>query len=113
MKVLTSHKATDINVVAKKSIEIESLIITDKSISYEDFSRMYDTHISLKFDKTTTSLKLAQVTSGNAKMNLFGVNHIILNEYLQNYLNQFCYRLNQRNFGVNLFSHRVVPVVAN
>jgi hypothetical protein len=33
MKVLTSHKATDINDVAKNNIEKESLIITDKSTS--------------------------------------------------------------------------------
>ncbi len=115
MKVLTSHKAIDINDVAKKNIEKESLIITDKSTSYEDFSRMFDTHISFKSDKTTTkkSLKSVHVAISSAKRNLLGVYHMISNEYLQNYLNEFCYRLNRRYFGENLFNRMVVAVVAN
>lgn len=115
MKVLTSHKATDINDIAKNNIEKESLIITDKSTSYEDFSRMFDTHISFKSDKTTTktSLKWVHVAISNAKRNLLGVYHMISNEYLQNYLNEFCYRLNRRYFGENLFNRMVVAVVAN
>jgi len=86
MKVLTSHKATDINDIAKKNIEKESLIITDKSASYEDFSRMFDTHISFKSDKisTKTSHKWVHVTISNAKRNLLGVYHMISIEYLQN-----------------------------
>jgi hypothetical protein len=47
MKVLTSHKATDINYLPKNNIEKESLIITVNSTSCEDFSRMFDTHNSL------------------------------------------------------------------
>ncbi|MFO0494729.1 MAG: IS1595 family transposase, partial [Flavobacteriia bacterium] len=38
---------------------------------------------------------------------------MISNEYLQNYLNEFCYRLNRRYFGDNLFNRMVVAVVAN
>lgn len=115
MKVLTSHKATDINDIAKNNIEKESLIITDKSTSYEDFSKMFDTHISFKSDKITTktSLKWVHVAISNAKRNLLGVYHMISNEYLQNYLNEFCYRLNRRYFGENLFNRMVVAVVAN
>jgi hypothetical protein len=79
MKVLTSHKAADINDVAMKSIEKESLIITDKSTSYEYFSRIFDTHISFNSDKTTTkiSLKWVHVTISNEKRNLLGVYHMI------------------------------------
>jgi hypothetical protein len=115
MKVLTSHKAIDINGIAKNNIEKESLIITDKSTSYEDFSRMFDTHISFKSDKITTktSLKWVHVAISNAKRNLLGVYHMISNEYLQNYLNEFCYRLNRRYFGENLFNRMVVAIVAN
>ena len=115
MKVLTSHKAIDINGIAKNNIEKESLIITDKSTSYEDFSKMFDTHISFKSDKITTktSLKWVHVAISNAKRNLLGVYHMISNDYLQNYLNEFCYRLNRRYFGENLFNRMVVAVVAN
>jgi hypothetical protein len=115
MKVLTSHKAKEINYVAQDNIVKESLIITDKSTSYEDFSKMFDTHISFKSDKNTTktALKWVHVAISNAKRNLLGVYHMISNTYLQNYLNEFCYRLNRRYFGENLFNRLIVAVVAN
>lgn len=115
MKVLTSHKASEINDVVKKNINKTSLIITDKSTSYEDFSKMFETHVSFKSDKTITktSLKWVHVTISNAKRNLLGVYHMVSNNYLQNYLNEFCYRLNRRYFGENLFNRMVIAVVGN
>lgn len=115
MKVLTSHKATEINDIVGQNISKTSLIITDKSTSYEDFSKMFDTHVSFKSDKevTKTTLKWVHVTISNAKRNLLGVYHMISNEYLQNYLNEFCYRLNRRYFGENLFNRMIVAVVGN
>lgn len=115
MKTLTSHKSTEINDVATKNIGKESIIITDKSTSYEDFSSFFDTHISFKSDKKTTktTLKWVHVTISNAKRNLLGVYHMIASDYLQNYLNEFCYRLNRRYFGENLFNRMVIAIVAN
>jgi len=115
MKTLTSHKATEINEVVTKNIDKESIIITDKSTSYEDFSSFFETHISFKSDKETTktTLKWVHVTISNAKRNLLGVYHMIASDYLQNYLNEFCYRLNRRYFGENLFNRMVIAIVAN
>jgi hypothetical protein len=113
MKALKTHKADEINDVASINIDNQSQIITDKSTSYEDFSALFDTHISFKSNKETTktSLKWVHVTISNAKRNLLGVYHMIKNEYLQNYLNEFCYRLNRRYFGENLFNRMVIAVV--
>lgn len=115
MKVLTSHKASEINDVIEKSIHKSSIIITDKSTSYEDFSKMFETHISFKSDKTVTktTLKWVHVTISNAKRNLSGVYHMVSNNYLQNYLNEFCYRLNRRYFGENIFNRMIIAVVGN
>jgi len=112
MKALKTHNADEINGVASDNIDNQSLIITDKSTSYEDFSALFDTHVSFKSNKETTktSLKWVHVTISNAKRNLLGVYHMIKNEYLQNYLNEFCYRLNRRGFGENLFNRMVVAV---
>ncbi|HDP74579.1 MAG TPA: hypothetical protein ENN49_01665 [Bacteroidales bacterium] len=35
----------------------------------------------------------------NAKRNLLEVNHQTKDKYLQNYLNEFCYKTNRRHFG--------------
>jgi hypothetical protein len=76
---------------------------------------MFDTHISFKSDKITTKtlLKWVHVAMSNAKRNLLGVYHMISNEYLQNYLNEFCCGLNRKYFGENLFNHMVVAFVSN
>jgi len=115
MKVLTSHKASEINDVIEKSINKSSIIITDKSTSYVDFSKMFETYISFKSDKTVTktTLKWVHVTISNAKRNLLGFYHMVSNNYLQNYLNEFCYRLNRRYFGENLFNRMIIAVVGN
>lgn len=115
MKVLTSHKANEINEVCDKSIDKAAVLITDKSTSYKDFSKMFDTHVSFKSDKkvTKTTLKWVHVTISNAKRNLLGVYHMMAGEHLQNYLNEFCYRLNRRYFGENLFNRMVIAIVAN
>jgi len=115
MKVLNSHKAEEINKVAVDSIDNHSLIITDKSTSYEDFSNLFDTHVSFKSDSETTktTLKWVHITIGNAKRNLLGVYHMINSQYLQNYLNEFCYRLNRRYFGERLFERMAIAIVGN
>lgn len=115
MKTLGSHKAKEINDVVTKNIDKESVIITDKSTSYEDFSSFFDTHVSFKSNKETTktTLKWVHVTISNAKRNLLGVYHMIASDYLQNYLNEFCYRLNRRYFGERLFNRMIIAVIAN
>jgi CRISPR/Cas system-associated protein endoribonuclease Cas2 len=115
MKVLKSHTSEEINTVTGENIDKTSVIITDKSTSYEAFSKLFDTHVSFKSSKETTrtTLKWVHVTISNAKRNLLGVYHMMNGQYLQNYLNEFCYRLNRRYFGENLFSRIVIACIAN
>lgn len=113
MKVLQSHQAAEINGVAQKCVNEKAVLITDKSTSYEGFSKLFDTHVSFKSDKNVTkeTLKWVHVTISNAKRNLLGVYHMMSGEYLQNYLNEFCYRLNRRHFGERLFNRLVIATV--
>lgn len=113
MKVLNSHRSEEINKVAMNSIDNQALIISDKSTSYEDFSSLFDTHVSFKSDAhtTKTSLKWVHITISNAKRNLLGVYHMMNSQYLQNYLNEFCYRLNRRYFGERLFDRMAIAIV--
>lgn len=114
MKVLESHKAEDINKMVEKSINKESDLITDKSTSYEDFKKLFDSHTVFKSTKeiTKTSLKWVHITISNAKRNLLGVYHMMNKNYLQNYLNEFCYRLNRRYFGEKLFDRLVIASIS-
>jgi len=39
----------------------------------------------------------------NAKRMTGGIHHSVFKDYLQNYLNEFCYKLNRRNFQRDMF----------
>lgn len=114
MKVLDNHTATSLNEVMKEGVEKDSIIITDKSTSYEDFQKMFDCHFSYKSDKqiTKTTLKWVHITISNAKRNLLGIYHMMQSKYLQAYINEFCYRLNRRYFGEKLFDRLIIASIA-
>ena len=52
------------------------------------------------------------IAIANAKLLLLDVYHDIRPEYLQNYLNEFCWKFNRRNFGEALFDRLMVDAVS-
>jgi hypothetical protein len=87
-----------------------------KSDGWLGFNRIKD--VSSKHIKKVTSPKEASKTLpwvhtmiSNAKRNFLGINHKIKDAYLQNYLDEFCYKTNRRYFGVNLFERLMVASV--
>ncbi|MFN6076684.1 MAG: IS1595 family transposase [Fluviicola sp.] len=113
MKMLNSHEASEINQLVMNNIEKKSDLITDKSTSYEDFSKLFESHNVSKSSKevTKTTLKWVHITISNAKRNLLGVYHMMNKKHLQSYLNEFCYRLNRRYFGDRLFGRLVIATI--
>jgi hypothetical protein len=88
--------------------------MTDQSTSYVNLSDYVEIHMSEKSSKqvTNTSLKWTHIAISNAKRNFLGVYHKINAKYLQNYLDEFAYKLNRRCFGDRLFD-RLIIAVAN
>lgn len=113
MKVLESHEAQEVNQFVKNNINSKSDLISDKSTSYEDFVKLFDSHNMYKSTKelTKTSLRWVHITISNAKRNLLGVYHMMNKNHLQSYLNEFCYKLNRRYFGEKLFERLVVATI--
>lgn len=109
-KVLTDHKADEINETVKESIDEKSIVFTDKSTSYIDIADYVELHITEKSNEQTTkeTLKWVHITISNAKRNLLGNYHKIKGKYLQLYLNEFVYKLNRRYFGERLFERVII-----
>lgn len=101
MKVLENHKSIGIKEVIAENVGSNSVMFTDKSSSYIDFTEYVEEHIQEKSSKITTSttLRWVHIAIANAKRNLLGVHHRINREYLKNYLDEFCYKLNRRWFS--------------
>ena len=115
MKVLGAKDADEINKTIRENIDEKSIVLTDKATTYVDIAKYIETHITEKSTKETTSttLKWVHIAIANAKRNFLGIYHKIKGKYLQNYLNEFVYKLNRRYFGEGLFDRLSVAMAFN
>ncbi len=51
------------------------------------------------------------IAISNAKKKILGLHHQVKDEYMQNYLNEFCYKFNRRHFGQAIFDRLVVATM--
>jgi len=88
-------------------------VFSDKSISYVDISNYVEMHVSEKSNNetTATTLKWVHIAIANAKRTLLSIYHKIKKKHLENYLNEFCYKLNRRYFGERLFDRLAVAII--
>ena len=49
----------------------------------------------------------------NAKRILLGVHYLIGKGYLQQYLNEFCYNVNRRYFGEEIFDRLIIAGISS
>lgn len=113
MKVLESHDSNEINEVIKENIEEKSIVFSDKSTSYVDIADFAEAHLTEKSSNEVnkTTLKWAHIAISNAKRPFLGVYHKMKGIYLQNYLDEFCYKLNRRYFNDRLFDRVAIALI--
>lgn len=114
MIVVDNLKADTIGEVAKNNIEGESKIVTDASKSHNKFKSLFKEHQSQVIDPKDIGkvLPWVHIAIGNSKSLLRSVHYGVKPEFLQGYLNEFCYKFNRRYFGEGLFE-RLVSVSAS
>ena len=113
MEVLGKVDAHHVNKFIKKNAGGDIVLFTDKNTAYVDISDIVDTHYMVVSDRVSVNETLKWVHKGisNLKRNLLGIHHMITYKYLQNYLNEFVYKLNRRYFGERLFDRLIVAAV--
>jgi ribosomal protein S27E len=99
MKVINSFKKERTKNLTNEMIQAETIVLTYGSNSYNDLKIDYE-HKPEVFFKNESSKKLPWVHTSisNAKKLLLDVYHKIDEDFLQNYLNEFTYKLNRRYF---------------
>jgi hypothetical protein len=115
MKVLDDHSAQAVNETIKTCLDQKCIVFSDKSKSYVDISNLIEAHVMEKpsNELTNGALKWVHIAITNAKTNFSGTYHKIKAKYLQRYLDEYCYKLNRRYFGTDIFDRLTIAVAMN
>ena len=113
MKVMHSLKKEDVKNVVDRVLEKGTKIISDGSNSYNDLTKDYELESKVVPKKEINSiLPWVHKAISNAKRLLLDVHHRIDADFLQNYLNEFCYKFNRKHFE-NQFDRVMVAAVSH
>lgn len=99
MIVIPNLKARTIDVEVTENIDKNASLTTDDSTSYVNFKDLVTEHNAqvIKPKDISKVLPWVHIMISNAKRQLLDIYHSIKPEFLQNYLNEFCYKFNRRN----------------
>ena len=113
MKVIDDLKAKTIDEVVQNSVSEKSTLHTDDSTSYVNLHGFVESRQSevIPKDKIGEKLPWVHIAISNAKRQLLNSYHNVKPEFLQAYLDEFCYKFNRRYFGEALFGRLLVASV--
>jgi transposase-like protein len=113
MLVVDNLKDQTVEQKVKGNISPDSVMKTD---NYRSYSKVKDNvwcHIAqqVKPKDAGKVLPWIQTMISNAKRTLLGAQHMLSKKYVQNYLDEFCYKVNRRYFGEELFDRLLIACV--
>lgn len=113
MVVVDDLSEQTINYEAQKGLDKEVTAIGDDWKGYRGLGKVI-AGISQKVtppEKAMENLPWVHTVISNAKKMTSGVHHSVGKEYLQNYLNEFCWKINRRNFDSDPFERAMCMAV--
>ena len=112
MIVIPNLKAQTIDAEVTENIDSDVSLTTDDSTSYVHFKNLVKEHNAqiIKPKEISKVLPWVHIMISNAKRQLLDIYHSIKPEFLQNYLNEFCYKFNRRH--CDLFSRLMFATVS-
>lgn len=114
MNVVKSLSKIDIGYEATKMIAKNATVATDGKTSYRALKDICNRHIAVIIEdkaKVSKAFPWVHTAIANAKKKLLGLHHHVKDNYMQNYLNEFCYKFNRRFFGGNLFDRLIIATL--
>jgi len=110
MIVINDLKGPTINKEVEANISKESVVKTDKFSSYSKLKDLVFCHVAqiVKPEDAGKTLPWVHTMIANAKRSFLGSHHMISSKYFQNYLNEFCYKVNRRYYGEYLFDRLLI-----
>jgi len=113
MQIANDMKADTITEIVKKQVDSQAAITSDDSTSYTNLKQIVKSHDAqvVKTEDLPKILPWVHIAIGNVKRLLLDTHYQLKKEYLQYYLNEFCYKFNRRYFGEKLFDRLVMVAV--
>lgn len=112
MKKINDLKAKTAEKLIKGFINKEVVLQTDDSTTFANFEDFVDVHVH-EISSTSEgkfNLKWAHIAISNLK-SFLRTFHMVSEWKLQNYLDEFCYKLNRRYFGQKLFDRLIIAAI--
>lgn len=116
MSVVSSLCTKEVVYEAGKMVKKSATIITDGRRCYRGLKDICTVHkeVVVKDKKEVATLfPWVHTAISNVKKKILGLHHQVKDDYMQNYLNEFCYKFNRRYFGEKLFDRLVVAALQN
>ena len=114
MKVLEQQNQKTIFGEIKTHIRSTGVGLTDGAGHYKKLANIIADHMEFNCGDPTLAHKVlpwVHIAISNAKKICLGIHHSIKREFMQNYLNEFCYKFNRRYMMDNLFDRLMVAAV--
>ena len=117
MVVMEDLKAESINKEVEKGVDKSASVLTDGYTGYvklKDVIAKHDIMIEPNKTKSAKVFPWVNRTISNAKKMLLGIHPNCINQqYVQNYLDEFCYKFNRRYFGEKLSDRLLIAALEN
>lgn len=114
MQVVPDLKADTAVEIVKEQIDSTAELTTDDSKTFYKLKQAVESHKAqvIKPEDLQKILPWVHISIANAKRLLLDMHHQLKKEYLQYYLNEYCFKFNRRYFGERMFD-RLVFAAAN
>lgn len=114
MIVLPNLKSTTIDKKVSEAIAPGSCVTTDASGSHVHFKNLFCEHKSQVINPKDIGkvLPWVHIAIANAKTQFADIYHGVKPEFIQEYLNEYCYKFNRRYFGEDLFDRLLMISVS-
>ena len=114
MLVMQDLKSKSINKKIEESVDKETVVLSDAYRGYNKLEEIIKKHNIVNTSQIKESHKVlpwVHSAIGNAKKIMQGIYHSNHEDYLQNYLNEFCYKYNRRFFGEKIFDRLLIACI--
>lgn len=114
MTVIEDLRADTVTDVVKEQVDAQAELTTDDSTSYKELQKVVKSHQAQVVEPKDIPKMLpwVHIAIANVKRLLLDMHHHLSKEYLQYYLNEFCYKFNRRYCGEQIFDRLMVAAVS-